>query len=411
MVGAMTATDDALRSFETLKPRLAAVTSPTRPNADPHSAAVTALLVTDFFSHGEMKEKLAASKKVPENAVEELRALARAILHCLTQLGGDWFPQEGKAPMLGALKAVGATERDKLVDKIEANVTAADVRAIVDTIKKGEGDVDLVLDLRALASLLEKHAPNTAELEKIVVNARKVADSVETKLAENDTPAHKEWREHVVRAWTLFAPAYEALCSAARDLSGGDDASKFPPLFTVSRARRTRMRADVAGPGPQSRRGGGPESRRAPESKKAPASKRSAGPEIKEAPGDPAELPPMSAGAISRRTSPRHSVEMEVGISSESNFYVGFTENLSATGVFVATYTPKPIGTKVQITLTFPNGTQIVAPGTVRWIRGSIAGADAWPGMGVQFDKLTGEQDEAVKKFIRFRDPLFFDDE
>jgi uncharacterized protein (TIGR02266 family) len=189
----------------------------------------------------------------------------------------------------------------------------------------------------------------------------------------------------------LFAPAYETLCTAARELSPAADASKFPPLFTVSRAHRTRKRAEAAGPAQ------GPESRRPVQPSPAIV-----------------DAPPVSmndTGPISRRTSPRHGVEMEVGISSESNFYVGFTENLSATGVFVATYTPKRIGTKVEITLTFPNGTQIVAPGVVRWIRGSTPGGDAWPGMGVQFEKLTADQDAAVKKFIRFRDPLFFDDE
>jgi uncharacterized protein (TIGR02266 family) len=390
----MTGTDDPQKSFETIKPRLAAVTTPMRPNADPHSAAVTALLVTDFFSHGAMKDKLASSKKVPDNAVEDLRTLARAILHCLVQLGGDWFPQEGKAPMIGALKAIGATERDKLVDALEANVKAADVREIVQTIKKGEGDVDLVLDLRALASLVETHVPDPA---KMVANARKLADSVEAKLSENDPPSHKEWRDHVVNAWTLFAPAYETLCSAARELSDASDASKFPPLFTVSRARRTRKRAEAT-PTPG-------------DTGAAPATPDAKGPpSVKPAAGN--DTGPVSMGSpMSRRTSPRHAVEMEVGISSESNFYVGFTENLSAAGVFVATYTPKPIGTKVEITLTFPNGNQIVAPGVVRWIRGSTRGGDAWPGMGVQFESLTPDQDAAVKKFIRFRDPLFFDDE
>jgi uncharacterized protein (TIGR02266 family) len=390
----MTGTDDPLKSFESIKPRLAAVTSPMRPNADPHSAAVTALLVTDFFSHGAMKDKLVTSKKVPENAVDDLRTLARAILHCLTQLGGDWFPQEGKAPTLGALKAIGATERDKLVDTLEGNVKANDVREIVKTIKKGEGDVDLVLDLRALASLVETHASSAPDATKIVTNARKLADSVEAKLSENDPPSHKEWRDHVVKAWTLFAPAYETLCTAARELSDASDASKFPPLFTVSRARRTRMRAEVT-PTP-----GAAATPATPEAK-GPSSLRTVSAN---------DTGPVSMGGT-RRTSPRHMVEMEVGISSESNFYVGFTENLSAAGVFVATYTPKPIGTKIQITLTFPNGTQIVAPGTVRWIRGSTRGGDAWPGMGVQFETLTPDQDAAIKKFLRFRDPLFFDDE
>ena len=38
-----------------------------------------------------------------------------------------------------------------------------------------------------------------------------------------------------------------------------------------------------------------------------------------------------------RRTSPRFDVELEVSLASESNFYVGLTENISAGGLFVAT--------------------------------------------------------------------------
>ena len=169
------------------------------------------------------------------------------------------------------------------------------------------------------------------------------------------------------------------------------------------RARRTRKRGSITPP---------------PESLRPPVIKNTSEPpkfDLVEAQAD-GPTAPMSAatpstGPNSRRTSPRYAIEMEVGIGSESNFYVGFTENLSASGVFVATYSPKPIGSKVDVTLTLPTGAQLVVPGTVRWMRSATPSGDTWPGMGVQFDKLSDDEESKIRDFIRFRDPLFFDDD
>ena len=172
------------------------------------------------------------------------------------------------------------------------------------------------------------------------------------------------------------------------------DSAKFPPLYTVSRARRTRRRGSITPP---------------PESS-SPATTTSVA-TTSEAPNVDLAPERFSLAPQSRRTEPRYAVEMEVGIGSESNFYVGFTENLSATGVFVATYTPKAMGTKVDVTLTLPTGAHLVVPGTVRWIRNASPSGDTWPGMGVQFDTLSDEDQTKIREFIRIRDPLFFDDE
>jgi uncharacterized protein (TIGR02266 family) len=121
--------------------------------------------------------------------------------------------------------------------------------------------------------------------------------------------------------------------------------------------------------------------------------------------------PPPSGDRTSApdgRRASRHTVEIEVGIMSDSNFYVGFTENLSATGVFVATYTRKPIGSKIEVAMTFADGDEVRVEGVVRWIRESST--DGWPGMGVQFDELTPEVDAKLKSFLSLRDPLFYDE-
>jgi uncharacterized protein (TIGR02266 family) len=128
----------------------------------------------------------------------------------------------------------------------------------------------------------------------------------------------------------------------------------------------------------------------------------------------PSSMPPHPATAQERqswsdtRSTPRQIIEIEVGISSQSNFYVGFTENLSASGVFVATYAAKPIGARVDVALAFPNGEQIKLTGVVRWLR--EATTDGWPGMGVQFEGLGPDDEAKIRKFLSLRDPLFYDD-
>ena len=411
-------TDEALSSFEKLKPRLATVKDPVRPSADPHSAAVTALLASDFLGHADLKDKVAASTELSEASLAELRTFARAILHCLTQLGGDWFPLEGKTAPLGALHTDGVAQRDALAKLLEANVTDASVREIIESIKRGEGDVDLVLDLRALAALADKHAGTVKDAKDAAKKAREHADKCEAKLVAADPKGHAEWREHVVRAWTLFAPKYEAVCAAAREVTKeGVGSTKFPPLYTVSRARRTRKRGSITPPAESLR-----PSRVADPFAPAPSVVVDPSKPTSEPPK--VNLPPAASGAGEllegedrpsnpslRRASPRYAVEMEVGIGSESNFYVGFTENLSAQGVFIATYSPKAMGSKVDVTLTLPTGAHMVVSGTVRWIRNASQSGDTWPGMGVQFDNLSDEQESKIREFIRIRDPLFFDDD
>jgi uncharacterized protein (TIGR02266 family) len=107
------------------------------------------------------------------------------------------------------------------------------------------------------------------------------------------------------------------------------------------------------------------------------------------------------------RRRPRQTVEIEVGISSESNFFVGFTENVSEGGVFVATYALKPVGAHVDVVLTFPSGASIQVPGVVRWLRD--ASSEGWPGMGVQFEQLSPEDETNIRKFLSLREPMFYD--
>ncbi len=111
------------------------------------------------------------------------------------------------------------------------------------------------------------------------------------------------------------------------------------------------------------------------------------------------------------RAAPRFNVELQVNVFSESNFYAGFTENLSATGIFVATHVLRPIGSSIEVSVLFPGRVEPVRfRGEVRWLRDISAGSDGEPGMGIRFDSLTPEQNALMSEFLRTRDPLFFDE-
>jgi uncharacterized protein (TIGR02266 family) len=107
----------------------------------------------------------------------------------------------------------------------------------------------------------------------------------------------------------------------------------------------------------------------------------------------------------------RLDVSLMVSVDSDSNFYVGFTENLSDGGVFVATHAPRPIGCSVNLAVALPNQMPIHAKGTVAWVREYSEANDAAPGMGIRFDQISPDDVKRVLEFGRARQPLFFDGE
>lgn len=112
-----------------------------------------------------------------------------------------------------------------------------------------------------------------------------------------------------------------------------------------------------------------------------------------------------------RRGHQRFSVDLDVSLGSDHNFYSGFAENLSVGGVFVATHQVRPVGEKVEISIHLPDGTEVRAVGEVRWTRLFNAESDVPPGMGLRFTELNSGADSAIESFLRQREPLFYDDE
>jgi uncharacterized protein (TIGR02266 family) len=108
-------------------------------------------------------------------------------------------------------------------------------------------------------------------------------------------------------------------------------------------------------------------------------------------------------------TGPREKLEANVGATTESNFFVGFSGEISEGGVFIATYVTLPLGAAVEVLVTLPGNYQFTVPGDVRFVRDPMD-MDSEPGIGVRFDGLSGEHRELIMRFIRKRPPVFFDD-
>lgn len=390
------------QALKELEPRLAAIgdDAAKRPHADPYAAATTALLVSDFLTKG------------GNAGAAELGTVARAIVALVTQLGGEYLSDAKSVPGDLFQRAMGV--RNNAVTEIgNALPDNGEVKTWLEAIRLGSGVVDLVYDLRTLIDLHSRHTLPES-LAKLPATLKSNADAVEFALRAGEAPEHAKSRTTLAKLWTLFVPAYEkALAAAPPD-------RKFPTLALIAGHKRSRRKpagllgatsAPRAVPKPQ-----GPQQMPPLPMPPVPQSKPV---EITEAeivksdpppPITPVMAPSPAAESKSfaeSRREPRHFVELEVNIGSESNFYLGFTENLSSGGVFIATYSLKAIGSKVEIALTLPDGAVLTMPGVVRWLR--QPSGEGWPGIGVQFEKVSAEDEARIRKFLSLREPMFYD--
>ena len=111
-----------------------------------------------------------------------------------------------------------------------------------------------------------------------------------------------------------------------------------------------------------------------------------------------------------RRVHRRVRLETDVSLESESNFFAGFAEDVSAGGLFVATHSYAPLGTEIDVSFRLGD-TRIVASGIVRWIRElDDRNPEMTPGMGIQFTSLPEGVQTTIERFVRSREPIFYED-
>jgi uncharacterized protein (TIGR02266 family) len=109
-----------------------------------------------------------------------------------------------------------------------------------------------------------------------------------------------------------------------------------------------------------------------------------------------------------RRSAERVPIDAEITLASDSQFFTSLGGNLSTGGVFVATYRKLPVGCGVAVHIALPDG-ELVAKGTVRWVRDVSTGAA--PGLGIAFERIGSDDAGRIASFCANRAPLLHDDD
>lgn len=117
---------------------------------------------------------------------------------------------------------------------------------------------------------------------------------------------------------------------------------------------------------------------------------------------------PTSAPAPERRTSDRAPYLTELEFGEDAQFFTGLSLDVSDGGLFVATYQPIPLGTRLVLCFELPNGASVEARGEVRWVRreGDDGGR---PGVGIAFTELPADARDHIAALCRERPPLYLD--
>jgi hypothetical protein len=104
-------------------------------------------------------------------------------------------------------------------------------------------------------------------------------------------------------------------------------------------------------------------------------------------------------------------IEVELGAHSTSNFYKGLSGNdvFDHGGIFVQTYTVPKIGESVSLRIHLPGDLELDASGQVQWIRETRSG-ESEPGFGARITHITDEGRQLVYRYVRNREPIFYDD-
>ncbi len=135
-----------------------------------------------------------------------------------------------------------------------------------------------------------------------------------------------------------------------------------------------------------------------------------------EAPLAPAvEAPVVAASAAEApskaATSAGGVVRAELGVRSDSNFYKGLSGNdvVDHGGLFVATYVIPKVGTSIRLVVTMPGGYEFDVPAVVAWVREAGSTSQA-PGFGARMSELNQENRGLIQRYVKNREPMFYDD-
>lgn len=108
----------------------------------------------------------------------------------------------------------------------------------------------------------------------------------------------------------------------------------------------------------------------------------------------------------------RLEMHVDLTMSADHQFFTGFTENISAGGLFVATQDLQPVGSTFRLAFVLPGADHLFdLEVEVRWIRQSDMGAGLPAGMGVRFTSISSNEERLIDDYIATQETLFYDDD
>jgi uncharacterized protein (TIGR02266 family) len=114
------------------------------------------------------------------------------------------------------------------------------------------------------------------------------------------------------------------------------------------------------------------------------------------------------SAARERRTSDRAPFLADLEFGEDAHLFTGLSLDISAGGLFVATYTDIPLGTRLLLCFELPDGTAVEARGEVKWRRSAVAGGER-PGIGIAFTELGDEARQRIAALCAEQPPLYFE--
>jgi uncharacterized protein (TIGR02266 family) len=120
------------------------------------------------------------------------------------------------------------------------------------------------------------------------------------------------------------------------------------------------------------------------------------------------DTPVSSRSGAERRKSDRTPFLADLEFGEDAQFFTGLSLDISEGGLFVATYTEIPLGTRLVLCFDLPDGTAVEARGEVKWRRSAVVDGER-PGIGIAFTELPDEARRRIAELCERHSPLYFD--
>ena len=255
----------------------------------------------------------------------------------------------------------------------------------------------------ALAALQQD--PNIPQ--DVMAVAQNVAQAVKALFEAEQASSEQDGKSCVRHALSTLSQTL-ALLQDVRTRHDGIEKATESIAKTMSLLYPLTTKPSIVPPSPRAQQGSAASPSPGPAS---PAAEAQPGSAAAQAPSEAQAMAAAPTVSQQRAKAPAKEIEVNVGATTASNFYVGFSGEVSEGGVFYATYEVLPPGTPVKMLVTLPGGFEFRAEGVVHFVRDPMdLSMDSEPGMGIRFTQLSPDARALVLRFIRKRAPLFYDE-